>query len=260
LRFGVWAPNALGVEVVFGLPANGYIADDGDGIDPARPALTLIKGGDDIWQSIILPDFAAFDGLPYMYRIANAQGEKVYRTDIFSRNQIGLGSIDPEGKHFNGTPTTLDGSKSCSLVQSIDTVARDLDDLGGSRISDAEFWAHEFTPSMTVPSRIEDLIIYELHVNALGVGRAGAGTLKDAINLLPYLLDLGVNAVELLPMAEFSGAFGWGYGDSHHFTIESSAGGRDDYKHFVRACHRHGIAVIQDVCYNHFDFNAARYA
>jgi 1,4-alpha-glucan branching enzyme len=110
---------------------------------------------------------------------------------------------------------------------------------------------------MSVPSRIEDLIVYELHVNALGAGRPGPGTLKDAMDLLPYLLDLGVNAVELLPMAEFSGAFGWGYGDSHHFTIESSAGGRDEYKHFVRECHRHGLAVIQDVCYNHFDFSAA---
>jgi len=59
-------------------------------------------------------------------------------------------------------------------------------------------------------------------------------------------------------MAEFSGAFGWGYGDSHHFTIESSMGGRDEYKHFVRECHRRGLAVIQDVCYNHFDFSAAR--
>jgi 1,4-alpha-glucan branching enzyme len=258
LRFAVWAPNALGVEVVFGTPANGYIADDGDGIDPARPIVALTKGADDIWQSAILPDFAAFDGAPYMYRIKNAQGGTVYRTDTFSRNQIGRGSIDPQGQHFNGTPATLDGAKGCSLVQSVDTVARDFDDPAGARISDAEFWAHEFTPGVTVPSRIEDLIIYELHVNALGVGHEGPGTLKDAMDLLPYLLDLGVNAVELLPMAEFSGAYGWGYGDSHHFTIESSAGGRDEYKHFVRACHRHGLAVIQDVCYNHFDFNAAR--
>jgi 1,4-alpha-glucan branching enzyme len=234
LRLAAWAPNALGVEVVFGTPANGYIADDGDGIDPARPVLALTKGVDGILQSAVLPDFAAFEGVPYMYRIKNAQGDTVYRTDIFSRNQIGRGSIDPEGQHFKGTPATLDGSKSCSLVQSVDTVARDFDDPAGPRIADAEFWAHEFTPGMTVPSRIEDLIVYELHVNALGGSRPDPGTLKDAMDFLPYLLDLGVNAVELLPMAEFSGAFGWGYGDSHHFTIESSAGGRDEYKHFVR--------------------------
>ena len=50
-----------------------------------------------------------------------------------------------------------------------------------------------------------------------------------------------------------SGAVGWGYGNSHHFCIESSAGGRDKYRHFVRECHRRGIAVIQDVVYNHYE-------
>src|SRR5439155_18181781 len=98
---------------------------------------------------------------------------------------------------------------------------------------------------------------YELHVGALGFGKPGPGTLEDAIALLPHLSDLGVNAVELLPMSEFSG-IGWGYGDSHHFVIESTAGGRDQYKHFVRACHRRGIAVIQDVGYKHFDPDADR--
>jgi len=59
-------------------------------------------------------------------------------------------------------------------------------------------------------------------------------------------------------MAEFSGNIAWGYGDSHHFCVESSAGGRDKYRHFVRECHRRGIAVIQDVVYNHFDFDVER--
>jgi 1,4-alpha-glucan branching enzyme len=258
LRFAVWAPNAQAVEVVFGARDNGYIADDGTGIDLARPVVALTKTTGGIWESPVLDDFAAFEGVPYMYRLKNAQGETVYRTDIFSRNQIGRGPADPGGGHFTGTPATLDGSKSCSLVQSVDTVARDFTDPAGPRIAEDDFWAHEFTPGVPVPARIDELIIYELHVNALGAGGAGPGTLEDAMNLLPYLVDLGVNAVELLPMAEFSGEFGWGYGDSHHFTVESSAGGRDEYKHFVRACHRHGIAVLQDVCYNHYDGNALR--
>ena len=82
--------------------------------------------------------------------------------------------------------------------------------------------------------------------------------MSDAIVFLDHLVDLGVNAVELLPMAEFSGTVSWGYGDTHHFCIESSAGGRDKYRHFVRECHRRGIAVIQDVVYNHYDFEAER--
>ena len=258
LRFSVWAPNAQKVEVVFGRPDNGYIADDGDGIDPRRPVIPLAQQAEGIWQSAVIPDFAAFTGAPYMYRLKNAQGQTVLRTDLFSRSQIGRGGTDPGGGHYTGKPSTLDGTKGCSVVVGLDTVAQDFGRPGGKRIPEAEFWANEFAPGLTVPSRIEDLILYELHVNALGAGQNRTGDLRDAMDLLPYLSDLGVNAVELLPMAEFSGGFGWGYGDSHHFTVESSAGGRDEYKHFVRACHQRGIAVIQDVCYNHWDFSADR--
>ena len=255
LRFAVWAPNAQAVEVVFGDPAHGYIADDGYGIDTARPPLPMTREADGIWRSAVLPDFAAHEGLPYMYRIQNAQGKTVYRTDLFSRHQIGRGVTDPKGAHWDGDPKALDGTKGCSVVVSLDTVAQDLTPPTGQpevRIPEEEFWAHEFTPGLPVPSRVEDLVVYELHVGALGFGKDQPGNLEDAIALLPHLSDLGVNAVELLPMSEFSG-IGWGYGDSHHFVIESVAGGRDQYKHFVRECHRRGIAVIQDVVYNHFD-------
>jgi 1,4-alpha-glucan branching enzyme len=260
LRFAVWAPNARNVEVVFGDPASGYIADDGHGIDPSRAALPMSRDGHGIWQTVVLPGFSAFEGLPYMYRLANAQGRTVYRTDIFSRQQIGRGTRNPDGAHWDGDPSTLDGTKSCSLIVSVDTVARDMSPPHGQppvRIPEDDFWAHEFTPGLPVPSCVEDLVIYELHIGALAFGQDRPGNLEDAIALLPHLSDLGVNAVELLPMSEFSG-IGWGYGDSHLFVIESTAGGRDQYKHFVRECHRRGIAVIQDVVYNHFDPDAER--
>jgi 1,4-alpha-glucan branching enzyme len=121
-----------------------------------------------------------------------------------------------------------------------------------------EFWASEFNAALPVPTRLADLVIYELHVGSLGFGNSGAGTLADAIGFLDHLVELGVNCVELLPMAEFSGSIAWGYGDTHHLCIETSAGGRDQYRHFVRECHRRGIAVLQDVVYNHYDFNAER--
>lgn len=260
LRFAVWAPNAQNVEVVFGNPASGYIADDGYGIDPSRAPLSMIKDRDGIWQTAVVPDFSSYEGLPYMYRIKNAQGRTVYRTDIFSRQQIGRGTQNPKGGHWDGDPSLLDGTKSCSLIVSVDTVVRDFAPPSGqpaTRIPEADFWAHEFTPGLPVPSRVEDLVIYELHIGALGFGKDRPGNLEDAMALLPHLSDLGVNAVELLPMSEFSG-IGWGYGDSHLFVIESTAGGRDQYKHFVRECHRCGIAVIQDVVYNHFDPDADR--
>jgi 1,4-alpha-glucan branching enzyme len=258
LRFSVWAPNAHKVDVVFGQRSNGYISNDGFGIDPTRPPLPMTRNADGVWQSELLPDFATHEGLPYMYRIENAHGRIVYRTDLYSRQQIGRGSTDPKGDRWFESPEQLDGTKSCSLVVSTESVARHL--LQGrsqSRISENEFWSHEYTPGLPVPSRFQDLIIYELHIGALGFGHDRPGNLEDAIALLPHLSALGVNAVELLPMSEFSG-IGWGYGDSHLFVIESSAGGRDQYKHFVRECHRRGIAVIQDVVYNHYDGSADR--
>jgi len=258
LRFAVWAPNARKVDVVFGNPGYGYIADDGFGVDLGQRAIPLTKGDDGIWQSELVPDFSAHEGLPYMYRIENAQGRTVYRTDLFSRQQIGRGAEDPKGEHWVTGPDKLDGTKSCSLIVSTETVARDrLQGRLQTRISETDFWAHEYTPGLPVPSRIQDLVIYELHIGALGFGKDRPGNLLDAIALLPYLTALGINAVELLPMSEFSG-IGWGYGDSHLFVIESSAGGRDLYKHFVRECHRRGIAVLQDVVYNHFDGSADR--
>ncbi len=258
LRFSVWAPNASKVEVVFGLRSNGYIANDGFGIDPTRNHVPMTRNADGIWQSDLLPDFAAHEGLPYMYRIENAQSQIVYRTDLYSRQQIGRGAVDPQGARWFESPEQLDGTKSCSVVVSTETVARDLVRNGSqARLSDSDFWANEYTPGLPVPSRLQDLVIYELHIGALGFDKDSPGNLEDAIALLPHLSALGVNAVELLPMSEFSG-IGWGYGDSHLFVIESSAGGRDQYKHFVRECHRRGIAVIQDVVYNHYDGNADR--
>ena len=59
-------------------------------------------------------------------------------------------------------------------------------------------------------------------------------------------------------MAEFAGSLSWGYGNTHHLCIEASAGGRDKYRHFICECHRRGIAVIQDVVYNHYDPKAER--
>jgi 1,4-alpha-glucan branching enzyme len=253
LRFAVWAPNASDVEVVFATPG-GYIADDGTGIDPARPSIPMHRTPADIWESDPITDFAAYVGVPYMFRIQNAQGQPVYRTDLHSRWQIGRGDRDPAAGGWDGNPSSLDGRVSCSVVIDQDVVREEFEPTSSpaALISDDDFWQSEFTPGLAVPTRIEDLVIYELHVGALGYPRTTTGTLADALQLLDYLVDLGVNAVELLPLAEFSGNLGWGYGNSHHFAIESSAGGRDKYKHFIRACHQRGLAVLLDVVYNHY--------
>jgi 1,4-alpha-glucan branching enzyme len=259
LRFSLWAPNARRVDLVWVDPAVGYVADDGTGIDSTRPAWPMARDPQGVWQTDVAVDFAAYAGSPYMYRLVNAQGRTVYRTDLFSRAQVGQGTFDPQGAPFRADPAELDGTKAASRVVDLDTIARDFLPSGaaGERLPERAFWADEFTPGLPVPSRVEDLVVYELHIGALGFGQPLPGTLADAMALLPHLSALGVNAVELLPMSEFSGV-GWGYGDSHLFVIESTAGDRDQYRHLVRACHRLGIAVIQDVVYNHFDASADR--
>ena len=262
LRFAIWAPNAKNVEVVFGNPASGYIADDNAGVNSTQPRVTLSRLADGIWEGGPQGDFEMFKSLPYMYRILNAQGQHVYRTDIFSRSQIGRGNINPAKAAWPGTVETLDGSVSCSVVIDADVMRRNFEstprEMKLDTIPSEGFWEREFTPGLPVPSHLEDLVIYELHVGSLGFGKPGPGNLSDALQFLDHLIELGVNAIELLPMAEFSGNTAWGYGDSHHFCIESSAGGRDKYRHFVRECHRRGIAVIQDVVYNHYDNEAER--
>jgi 1,4-alpha-glucan branching enzyme len=262
LRFGVWAPNARSVDVVFADPARGYIADDGNGIDPRQPVVALAPSGGGIWEGGPEGAFETFRSLPYMYRLVNAQGRTVYRTDIFSRGQAGRGTIDPAAGGWPGTVDTLDGSVSCSVVIDADVVRRGFastpDGAEPDLIPAGEFWSTEFTHDLPVPASLRDLLIYELHVGSLGFGKPSHGDLGDAMAFLDHLVALGVNAVELLPMAEFAGALSWGYGDTHHCCIESSAGGRDKYRHFVRECHRRGLAVIQDVVYNHYDFRADR--
>ena len=66
LRFKVWAPNAQRIEVIFGKVDNGYIADDGYGIDPGRPVISLSSGPGGIWTSEVIPDFSpgSFATLP----------------------------------------------------------------------------------------------------------------------------------------------------------------------------------------------------
>jgi len=265
LRFAVWAPNAQAVEVVFGKRSSGYIADDGTGIDPERPVIALRKKEDGVWSADpldepLLARFSDFVGAPYMYRIKNQDGATTYRTDLYSRAQVGRGDHNPAGQPWSGAAAELDGVVSCSLVVDTELVRADVSDDTESddAIGEDEFWRDEFSHLSPFPHRIDEMVIYELHVGSLGFGSDRPGNFHDAIALLDYLTELGVNCVELLPIAEANGTRTWGYGNSHHFAIESSAGGRDLFRHFVRACHQRGIAVIVDVVYNHYVPNGER--
>lgn len=99
-----------------------------------------------------------------------------------------------------------------------------------------------------------ELVIYELHLGTYhrGEDKDRPGTFADTIERLDHLLDLGVNAIELMPIGEFAGEISWGYNPAAPFAVESDYGGSDGLKHFVKTCHEKGISVILDVVYNHF--------
>jgi maltooligosyltrehalose trehalohydrolase len=94
---------------------------------------------------------------------------------------------------------------------------------------------------------IEQYVVYELHVGTF----AGAGTFDAAIAELSRLADLGITAVELMPVGEFPGARNWGYDGVFPFAAQSTYGGPDGLRRFVDAAHRHGLCVVLDVVYNH---------
>lgn len=95
---------------------------------------------------------------------------------------------------------------------------------------------------------LENYRIYEIHVGTF----SKEGTFKAAIPFLDYLVDLGITAVEIMPVSQFPGDRNWGYDGVYHFAPQSSYGGPDGFKQLINACHRKGLAVILDVVYNHF--------
>jgi 1,4-alpha-glucan branching enzyme len=98
-----------------------------------------------------------------------------------------------------------------------------------------------------------ELVIYELHVGTFDpvAGQIG-GTLADVADKLSYLSDLGITAIELMPVAEYEGTQSWGYDPGAPFAVETSIGGPDALKDLVLRAHELGIAVLLDVVYNHF--------
>ncbi|MFA7403980.1 MAG: malto-oligosyltrehalose trehalohydrolase [Pelobacteraceae bacterium] len=94
---------------------------------------------------------------------------------------------------------------------------------------------------------LEEYIIYELHVGTF----TPAGTFDGVISRLDYLCELGITAVELMPVAQFPGERNWGYDGTYPFAPQNSYGGTDGLKRLVDACHSKGLAVIMDVVYNH---------
>ena len=90
-------------------------------------------------------------------------------------------------------------------------------------------------------------VIYELHIGTF----TDEGTFDAAIGRLAHLVDLGVDVVEVLPVAAIPGRWGWGYDGVDLYAVHEALGGPAAFQRFVDACHGHGLAVCLDVVYNH---------
>ena len=95
---------------------------------------------------------------------------------------------------------------------------------------------------------LDHLVLYELHVGTF----SAEGTFAGVEARLPYLADLGVTAIELMPVADFAGERNWGYDGVALFAPARCYGTPDDLRSLVNAAHAHGLAVFLDVVYNHF--------
>jgi 1,4-alpha-glucan branching enzyme len=120
----------------------------------------------------------------------------------------------------------------------------------GKAVVDEYPWQHDDKP---LPPNNE-LVIYELHVADFSGGEADPwqrGKFKHVTEKLDYLVDLGVNCIELLPIKEYPGEYAWGYTPQYLFAPESAYGPPEDLKQLIDECHGRGIRVIFDGVYNH---------
>jgi 1,4-alpha-glucan branching enzyme len=212
--------------------------------------------------AIKYPGMGAIPGAKsVIFRVWAPHAEKVYVTGTFNdwsktatpldREENGCWSTDvPGAKTGDEYRYLIHGPK--GLLSRIDPYARKVtSSIGNGVIYDPK--AFDWGADSFHMATGNELVIYEMHVGTFNVKEKGRpGTFASAMEKLPYLQGLGINAVEVMPIAEFPGDFSWGYNPSHPFAVESIYGGPEAFKLFVKAAHEHGIAIIVDVVYNHF--------
>lgn len=133
----------------------------------------------------------------------------------------------------------------------IDPYAREVtNSVGNAVIHDPSF---DWEGDDFAPPKWNEIVIYEMHIGSFTQDAGETpGTFDKVLTQIDHLKRLGVNAVQIMPVAEFAGDRSWGYNPAHIFAVESAYGGPNSLKNFVKRLHQAGIAVILDVVYNHF--------
>ncbi len=214
-----------GVPFELFAPYNDYVALIGSWND--WEPIEMVRGDDGWWRvSVPLED-----------------GEHEYKFVVRSLSYFSPGELVqvPDPRAARVTPDTYENA--CVRV------------VNGQRVITTYEWKHDDVP---LPENTQ-LVIYEMHIGDFRGGpgdeEAGWGRFETVIEKLDYLVELGINAVELMPVTEFPGREGWGYVPRSLFAVENSYGQPDDLCRLVDECHARGIRVILDGVYNHGEDN-----
>ena len=158
-------------------------------------------------------------------------------------HQISLADIDPAAHYVY----RLHSQQSPGSVKERPDPASRYQPRGVHGPSQVVFPAFDWTDADWPGQPLSQYIIYELHVGTF----TPEGTFDAVIPYLDRLTDIGVTALELMPVAQFPGDRNWGYDGTYPFAAQHSYGGPQSLKRLVDACHRKGLAVVLDVVYNH---------
>lgn len=181
------------------------------------------------------------DGQNYWITLTNLDPDKEYLYQYFIDGQIKLAdpyctkTSDPNDQYISPTnyPDLISypSGKTTGIASAF-------------KINEEQY---TWTTTGFTPAQKKDLVIYELHIRDFISG----DYIKTVQDSLGYLQKLGVNAIELMPISEFEGNDSWGYNPSFYFAPDKAYGTKNDYKAFIDDCHSRGIAVIQDIVFNH---------
>lgn len=211
--FRVWAPHAEAVAVT------GTFDDWAAQPDGSK---------DDAQKVQSAPHQLLSEDNGYWYgQVAGAKVGEEYRFVLVNGEQV-ISRIDPYARHVTSS-------------------------IGNAIITDPDAYDWE-DDDFTAPT-LNEMVIYEMHVGTFfdkDPDDDKPATLDTIEEKLDHLVHLGVNAIELMPLMEFAGDYSWGYNPAHIFAVESAYGGPEKLRDLVKVCHRHGLAVIIDVVYNHF--------
>ena len=191
----------------------------------------LYKDGNYFW--ITLTGLESGKEYRFQYAVERADGVKKQISDLYSEkvlhpdDQYEPKTVDPDlldypaGKGADGYVTVIQPGK-------------------------PKYQWSDATLNFKRPNK-NNLVIYELWIYDYTAGRS----LKGLMKRLDYIQNLGVNAIELMPISEFDGNYNWGYSPNHYFAPDKAYGTETMYKEFIDECHKRGMAVILDMVFNH---------